>query len=112
MYADKEHTRKWEKDTIVNTYSTPKVMTALCGLPLYDRGLLNFNAPVSQYWLDFAQKGKKKMHVKYFFSHMSGLAGLEFLIVIINNFRNLFFIGRNFLVIYSDIYFNLQINGY
>ncbi len=76
-YANEAHTIPWEKDTIVCVYSTTKVMAVICGLILSDRGLLDFEAPVSKYWPEFAQNGKEKMPVKYIFAHMSGLAGIE-----------------------------------
>ncbi|MFX1325412.1 MAG: serine hydrolase domain-containing protein [Promethearchaeota archaeon] len=76
-YADEAHTKPWEKDTIVCVYSTTKVMAVICGLILSDRGLLDFEAPVSKYWPEFAQNGKETIPVKYIFAHMSGLAGFE-----------------------------------
>jgi CubicO group peptidase (beta-lactamase class C family) len=76
-YANEAHTIPWEKDTIVCTYSTTKVMAVICGLVLSDRDLLDFEAPVSKYWPEFAQNGKENLPVKYVFAHMSGLAGIE-----------------------------------
>lgn len=74
-WADAARTRPWERDTIVNVYSTTKVMTALCTLMLVDRGLLDLDAPVADYWPEFAQAGKEKIPVRYLLSHQSGLAG-------------------------------------
>ncbi|HEC38929.1 hypothetical protein LCGC14_2192710 [marine sediment metagenome] len=76
-YADEKLTKPWEKDTIVNVYSTTKVMTAICALMLVDQGLLDPDAPVAKYWPEFAQNGKEKLPVRYLFSHTSGLAGWE-----------------------------------
>jgi CubicO group peptidase (beta-lactamase class C family) len=73
--ADAAGTRPWERDTIVNVYSTTKVMTALCTLMLVDRGQLDLDAPVARYWPEFAQAGKEKIPVRYLLSHQSGLAG-------------------------------------
>ena len=39
----------WQKDTIVNVYSTTKTMAAVCMLMLADRGLIDFDAPVARY---------------------------------------------------------------
>ena len=36
-YADEAKTRPWEKDTIVNVYSTTKVMAAIAALMTVDR---------------------------------------------------------------------------
>jgi CubicO group peptidase (beta-lactamase class C family) len=46
-------TRPWEKDTILNAYSTTKTMTALTALLIADRGELDFDAPVAKYWPEF-----------------------------------------------------------
>lgn len=76
-HADAARTRPWERDTIVNVYSTTKVMTAIAALVLVDRGSIDLDAPVATYWPEFAQAGKEKLPVRYLFSHMSGLAGFE-----------------------------------
>ncbi len=76
-YADAEQRRPWEKDTIVNTYSTTKTMTTLCVMVLVDRGQIDLDAPVALYWPQFAQNGKEKLPVRYLLSHQSGLAGWE-----------------------------------
>ena len=57
-HADAARTRPWERDTIVNVFSTTKAMTALCAHMLADRGLLDLDAPVARYWPEFAQAGK------------------------------------------------------
>lgn len=76
-YADEARTRPWEEDTIVNVYSTTKVMTVICTLMQVDRGLIDLDAPVADYWPEFAQAGKEKLPVRYLFSHTSGLSGFE-----------------------------------
>src|ERR1051326_8450576 len=48
-YADAAKTRSWERDTIINVYSTTKTMTALTALLLAARGLIDFAAPVAKY---------------------------------------------------------------
>ncbi len=76
-YADAAKTQPWKKDTIVNVYSTTKVMTAICTLMLVDRGLLDLDAPVAKYWPEFAQGGKEKLPVRYLLSHTAGLSGFD-----------------------------------
>lgn len=76
-YADEAQTKPWKKDTIVNVYSTTKVMTALCVLMLVDRGLLDLDAPVAQYWPEFAQAGKENLPVRYLLSHTAGIPGFD-----------------------------------
>jgi len=76
-YADEKKTRPWEKDTIVNVYSTTKVMTAICAHMLVDRGLLDVDALVTKYWPEFGQAGKEKIPVRYLLSQQSGVAGWD-----------------------------------
>ena len=67
----------WQKDTIVNVYSTTKTMAAVCMLMLADRGLIDFDAPVSRYWPEFAQNGKESVLVRHVMSHSAGLSGFD-----------------------------------
>lgn len=76
-YSDEVKTRLWEQDTIVNVYSTTKVMTALCVLMLVDRGLIDLDEPVANYWPEFAQAGKERLPVRYLLSHTAGLPGWD-----------------------------------
>ncbi len=74
-WADAERTRPWERDTIVNVWSTTKTMTALSALVLVDRGELDLDAPVATYWPEFAANGKAGVLVKHLMSHTSGVSG-------------------------------------
>jgi CubicO group peptidase (beta-lactamase class C family) len=74
-FADEARTRPWERDTITNVWSTTKTMTFLCALMLADRGELDFHAPVSRYWPEFAQAGKERVEVRHLMSHTAGLPG-------------------------------------
>ena len=75
--ADRAGTRPWERDTIVNVFSTTKAMTATCAHMLVDRGLLDVDAPVARYWPEFAAGGKADMPVRFLLSHTAGLAGVS-----------------------------------
>lgn len=74
-YADEAQTRPWQKDTIVNVYSTTKTMTALTALYLADKGALKFEDPVAKYWPEFAANGKADVTVAHLMSHSAGLSG-------------------------------------
>ncbi len=76
-YRNPEGTEPWEEDTIVNVYSTTKTMAALCALVLADRGAIDFNARVTEYWPEFGQNGKEAVEVRHFMSHMAGLSGMD-----------------------------------
>ncbi|MEU0374860.1 serine hydrolase domain-containing protein [Streptomyces sp. NPDC006283] len=76
-WADGTRTRPWERDTLVNVWSTTKGPTALCAHLLADRGLLDLDAPVARYWPEFAAAGKEGVLVRHLLSHRAGLAGLR-----------------------------------
>jgi CubicO group peptidase (beta-lactamase class C family) len=67
----------WERDTIVNVWSTTKTMTALSALVLADRGEIDVDAPVATYWPEFAAAGKEQVLVRHLMSHTAGLPGWE-----------------------------------
>src|SRR5262245_6682648 len=74
-YFDATYTREWQRNTIVQTFSTTKTMTALCALVLADRGELDLNAPVAKYWPEFAAEGKSEIQVRQLLDYTSGMAG-------------------------------------
>jgi CubicO group peptidase (beta-lactamase class C family) len=74
-WVDETRTTPWERDTIVNVWSTTKTMTALCALMLADTGELDFDAPVASYWPEFAAAGKDDVRVRHLMSHSAGLSG-------------------------------------
>ncbi len=76
-HADADKTRPWNRDTIVNTYSTTKGMTAICANRLVEDGRLDIDAPVAKYWPEFAQKGKDELPVRYLLCHKAGLAAIS-----------------------------------
>ncbi|MGC9543867.1 serine hydrolase domain-containing protein [Streptomyces sp. UG1] len=76
-WADAAHSRPWERDTLVNVWSTTKGPTALCAHILADRALLDFDAPVATYWPEFAAAGKEQILVRHLLSHRAGLSGLR-----------------------------------
>jgi CubicO group peptidase (beta-lactamase class C family) len=85
-HRDADRTRPWQRDTIVNVWSTTKGLCALCAHRLADQGKLDFEAPVAKYWPEFAAAGKSTMPVKYLLSHKAGLAAIRATL----NFEELF----------------------
>jgi CubicO group peptidase (beta-lactamase class C family) len=61
----------------VNVYSTTKGMTALCANQLIERGLLDIEAPVSEYWPEFAAAGKEGITTRWLLSHKAGLCAVR-----------------------------------
>ncbi|NED65969.1 beta-lactamase family protein, partial [Streptomyces sp. SID10244] len=76
-HRDAAQTLPWERDTIVNVWSTTKEITALSVLMLVERGLVDLHAPVATYWPEFAQNGKESIEVRHIMAHTSGVSGWE-----------------------------------
>ncbi|MDW3220000.1 MAG: serine hydrolase domain-containing protein [Acidimicrobiales bacterium] len=76
-HRDLAATQPWERDTIVNVWSTTKMMAALCVLVLHDRGGLSVDEPVATYWPEFGANGKEGVLVKHVLSHTAGVAGYD-----------------------------------
>jgi CubicO group peptidase (beta-lactamase class C family) len=59
------------------TFSTTKGVTAVCANLLIQRGLLDPDAPVAQYWPEFAANGKQDITVAMVLAHRAGLAAVD-----------------------------------
>jgi CubicO group peptidase (beta-lactamase class C family) len=75
--ADVERGSAWQRDTIINTFSLTKTMTAFAALLLIERGELDPDAPVAKYWPEFAANGKQDVLVRHLMSHTSGVSGWQ-----------------------------------
>jgi CubicO group peptidase (beta-lactamase class C family) len=75
-WVDRKKSRDWVSETLVPVYSTGKAVVALVIAKLVDRGLLDYEAPVSDYWPEFAAGGKSAITVAEALSHQAGLSGL------------------------------------
>ena len=71
--ADAHTDRAWQEDTPVLVYSTTKGPTALCALLLWERGLLDIDAPVADVWPEFATAGKAAVTTRHLLTHQAGL---------------------------------------
>lgn len=71
--ADPETGRPWEADTISVVHSCTKGATALCAHVLASRGELDIEAPVAEYWPEFAAHGKAKATVRMMLDHSVGV---------------------------------------
>ena len=75
--AETEPYRPWNRETIVIAYSCTKGVTAVCANQLIQQGRLDPEAPVAQYWPEFAANGKADIPVKWALSHRAGLAEVQ-----------------------------------
>ena len=63
----------WLRDTVSIVFSCTKGATAICAHVLASRGKLDVEAPVAEYWPEFARKGKEKATVRMMLDHSVGL---------------------------------------
>src|SRR5258706_2153735 len=64
-------------DTLQMVWSTTKGVVAIAAHMLAQEGKLDFDAPVAEYWPEFAKQGKAKIPVRWLFSHQAGLAAID-----------------------------------
>jgi len=76
-WKDEARTAPWERDTLVNVWSTTKTMTFLVAYMLADRGELDFNATVATYWPEFKANKKEDIEVRHLMNHTAGLSGWQ-----------------------------------
>jgi CubicO group peptidase (beta-lactamase class C family) len=67
----------WGRDTISIVFSSTKGASALCAHMAADRGLLDFDAPVTRYWPEFGQAGKDGALVSMMLDHSVGLPAVR-----------------------------------
>ncbi len=75
--ADPGTGRLWERDTLQVVFSTTKGVTAACAHLLAQRGELDLDAPVADYWPEFAANGKERIPVRWLLTHQAGLPALD-----------------------------------
>jgi CubicO group peptidase (beta-lactamase class C family) len=75
--ADPKDGRAWERDTLQVVYSATKAVTSTCALLLAQRGELDLDAPVADYWPEFAANGKERIPVRWLLTHQAGLPTID-----------------------------------
>ncbi len=73
--TDTAKQQPWQQDTLASIFSGSKALTSTCIHLLADRGELDLNAPVADYWPEFAQAGKQDITVAMVMGHRSGVIG-------------------------------------
>ncbi len=63
----------WERDTLAMCFSTTKGITSTALHICADRGLVDYEAPVADYWPEFAANGKERLKVRHLLTHSAGL---------------------------------------
>lgn len=73
-FTDRECSRPWQRDTLVNVYSTTKGIASLAFAQVVEAGLLDYDAPVSDVWPEF-RAAANGLTIGQFLSHQSGVPG-------------------------------------
>jgi len=74
--ANRQTQAPWRSDTIVPVFSGTKGLVSTCLLILLERGQVDLDAPVCEYWPQFAKHGKDKILVRHIVSHQAGMPGV------------------------------------
>ena len=76
-YADRRGTEYWTADTGAMVWSVSKGMASTVIHRLADRGLIDYDTPVSEYWPEFGANGKAEITVRDAMRHRAGLSQLN-----------------------------------
>ncbi|ODT70457.1 MAG: carboxylesterase [Pelagibacterium sp. SCN 63-23] len=72
--ADARSGRVWVKDTPTTIFSCTKGLVSILAARLVQENLLDYSAPVSLYWPEFAAAGKDSVTVGQALAHQAGLS--------------------------------------
>lgn len=75
--ADPATGRAYAADTLQLVFSSTKGIVSIAAHQLAQRGLLDLDAPVAQYWPEFAANGKEAITVRQVLTHRSGVVGID-----------------------------------
>jgi CubicO group peptidase (beta-lactamase class C family) len=76
-WSDRAGRVPWTADRAAMVFSATKGMTSTVIHRLVDRGLIDYDAPVADYWPEFGANGKSALTVREVMRHRAGLSGLR-----------------------------------
>jgi CubicO group peptidase (beta-lactamase class C family) len=76
-YADRAGTEYWTADTGAMVWSVSKGLASTVIHRLVDRGLIDYDTPVAEYWPEFGANGKAEITVRDVMRHRAGLSQLN-----------------------------------
>jgi CubicO group peptidase (beta-lactamase class C family) len=74
-HADRARARPWQRDTLINVYSTTKGIVATALAMLVDQGRLAYEDLVIKHWPEYGACGKQRTTVAQLLAHQAGLSG-------------------------------------
>jgi len=76
-WSDRAGQVPWTADRAPMVFSATKGMTSTVIHRLVDRGLIDYDTPVAEYWPEFGANGKAALTVREVMRHRAGLSGLR-----------------------------------
>lgn len=76
-WSDRRGRTPWSADTAPMVFSATKGVTSTVIHRLADRGLIDYDAPVAEYWREFGANGKAQITVRDVMRHRAGLSNLR-----------------------------------
>lgn len=76
-WSDRRGRVPWTADTAAMVFSATKGMTSTVIHRLVDRGLIDYDAPIAEYWPEFGANGKAALTVRQAMRHRAGLSQLN-----------------------------------
>ena len=76
-WSDRRGQVPWSADTATMVFSATKGMSSTVIHRLVDRGLIDYEAPVAEYWPEFGANGKSNITVRQVMRHQAGLSALH-----------------------------------
>ncbi len=76
-WSDRRGRVPWEADTGAMVFSATKGVASTVIHRLADRGLIDYDAPVAEYWPEFGANGKAEITVRELMRHRAGLSHLN-----------------------------------
>ncbi len=77
LWSSKSRRRSFSPDSLVGVFSSGKSLEAIAIAALVGRGLINYDAKISDYWPEFAAAGKEELTVAELMRHEAGIAALR-----------------------------------
>ena len=76
-WSDRHGHVRWSADTAPMVFSATKGMASTVIHRLADRGLIDYDVPVAEYWPEFGANGKSGITVRRLMRHRAGLSALQ-----------------------------------
>lgn len=77
LWASATNDNSFSADSIINAFSSGKSLESIAMASLVSKGLLNYNAKITDYWPEFGANGKGELTVADLMRHEAGLANFD-----------------------------------